>query len=45
MIIHKNFCVGSNRDRLARLTALSDIDVNNITNPGSQDYTMSFFQI
>jgi hypothetical protein len=39
----QKLCVSSNRDRLTRLTAVFDIDVNIITIPGSQDYTMSFF--
>jgi hypothetical protein len=41
----QKLCVVSNRGRLARLTSVSDIDVNSITIPGSQVYTISFFQI
>jgi len=40
----QKLCVGSNTESLTRLTAVSDIDVNIITVPGSQVYTMSFFK-
>lgn len=40
----QKLCVSSNRDRLTRVIAVSDIDVNIITIRGSQDYTMSFLK-